>query len=146
MNRTGRGVQRLVGAAILAALLLVLIPKLASGHAVAASGAAMSAAQSGGGLSCSGLEALWESAGGSPGAAFTAAEIARAESGGRQYATDLNGGRSTDRGYFQINSVHGSLSTYDPIGNAKAAVIISSDGTDWSPWVTFSTGAYRGQC
>ena len=63
-----------------------------------ASAAAMSAAGGGGTLSCSGLEALWESAGGSRSAAFTAAEIAMAESSGRQYATDTNGGASTDRG------------------------------------------------
>ena len=83
----------------------------------------------GGTLSCRGLEALWESAGGSSAAAFTAAEIAMAESGGRQYATNLNGGRSTDRGYWQINSVHGSLSTYGAYANARAAVLISHDGT-----------------
>jgi hypothetical protein len=112
----------------------------------AASPAQLSAAGRGGTLSCAGLEALWESAGGPPGAAFTAAEIAMAESGGQQYATNLNGGASIDRGYWQINSVHGSLSTYDPAGNARAAVQISSNGTDWSPWVTYQTGAYQGRC
>ena len=115
-------------------------------HVLAASGAPMSAARGGGTLSCSGLEALWESAGGSRSAAFMAAEIAKAESGGRQYATDTNGGASTDRGYFQINSVHGALSTYDPLGNARAAVQLSGNGTNWSPWVTYSTGAYQGTC
>jgi hypothetical protein len=100
----------------------------------------------GGTLSCRGLEALWESAGGSSAAAFTAAEIAMAESGGRQYATNLNGGRSTDRGFWQINSVHGSLSTYGAYANARAAVLISRDGSNWTPWVTYSTGAYRGKC
>ena len=62
----------------------------------------------GGTLSCRGLEALWESAGGSSAAAFTAAEIAMAESSGRQYATLYNTNGTTDRGYWQINSVHGS--------------------------------------
>jgi hypothetical protein len=100
----------------------------------------------GGTLSCRGLEALWESAGGSSGTAFTAAEIAMAESGGRQYATNLNGGRSTDRGYWQINSVHGSLSAYGAYANARAAVLISHDGSNWTPWVTYSTGAYQGKC
>lgn len=109
-------------------------------------GAAHGGAVRGGTLDCAGLEHLWEQAGGSRGTAFMAAEIAMAESGGRQYAIDTNGGRSTDRGYFQINSVHGSLSTYDPIGNAKAAVIISNDGLNWTPWVTFNTGAYKGRC
>lgn len=100
----------------------------------------------GGTLGCRGLERLWEQAGGSRGAAFTAAEIAMAESSGRQYAVNTNGGRSTDRGYWQVNSVHGPLSTYDAYGNARAAVLISSNGRDWSPWVTFNNGAYRGRC
>jgi hypothetical protein len=100
----------------------------------------------GGTLGCAGLERLWEQAGGAPGAAFTAAEIAMAESSGRQYATDTNGGQSTDRGYWQINSVHGSLSTYDAYANARSAVLISNNGTSWSPWVTYDNGAYRGRC
>ena len=100
----------------------------------------------GGTLSCSGLEALWKSAGGSPGAAFMAAEIATAESAGQQYAADYDRDGSVDRGYWQINSSHGSLSTFDAYGNARAAVLISGDGTDWMPWVTYQTGAYAGKC
>lgn len=112
----------------------------------AVAGGAHLAAARGGTLDCAGLERLWEQAGGSRRAAFTAAEIAMAESAGHQYAVNTNGGRSTDRGYFQINSVHGALSTFDAYGNARAAVLISHDGTDWSPWVTYQTGAYRGRC
>ena len=125
--------------------LFLAVANHGSAHS-SASAAAMSAAGGGGTLSCSGLEALWESAGGSPGAAPMAASIAMAESGGQQYATDNNTNGTTDRGYFQINSTWGALSTYDPIGNAKAAVAISHDGQDWSPWVTYQTGAYQGQC
>ena len=110
-----------------------------------ASAAALSV-PGGGTLSCSGLEALWESAGGSSGAAFTAAEIAMAESGGRQYASLYNTNGTTDRGYWQINSVHGSLSTFGAYANARSAVLISSNGSDWSPWVTYNTGAYQGKC
>ena len=53
---------------------------------------------------------------------------------------------STDRGYWQINSIHGALSTYDAEGNARAAVQLSGNGTDWSPWVTYNTDAYQGKC
>ena len=106
----------------------------------------LAAAAHGGTLSCRGLESLWESAGGSPAAAFTAAEIAQAESGGRQYASLYNTNGTTDRGYWQINSVHGALSTFDAAGNARAAVRISHDGRDWSPWVTYTTQAYIGRC
>jgi len=93
-------------------------------------------------LGCPGLEALWQEAGGSPGEAVMAASIAMAESGGQQYATGAVG----ERGYWQINPDHGALSTYDPLGNAKAAVIISDDGTNWTPWTTYTSGAYIGRC
>jgi Lysozyme like domain len=45
--------------------------------------------------------------------------------------------------YWQINSYWwGPLATYDPIGNAKAAIKISNNGTNWHPWVTYQIGAY----
>ncbi len=47
---------------------------------------------------------------------------------------------------MQINSVHGSLSTFDAYGNARSAVLISRDGTDWTPWTTYNSGAYAGRC
>jgi LysM repeat protein len=93
-------------------------------------------------LSCTGLEQLWLDAGGSPAAEVTAASIAMAESGGNQFATGTVG----ERGYWQINPVNGALSTYDPYGNARAAVVMSADGTNWSPWTTFTSGAYLGRC
>jgi LysM repeat protein len=93
-------------------------------------------------LSCNGLEELWEEAGGSHAEAFMAAEIAMAESSGRQFATGPVG----ERGYWQIHPIHGALSTYDPLGNAKAAVVISGNGRNWTPWTTFTSGAYRGRC
>jgi LysM repeat protein len=96
-----------------------------------------------GNLSCSGLEALWETAGGSRGEAFMAAEIAMAESDGHQFAHSL----TNDFGYWQINGVHGpSMATYDPIGNARAAIAISGNGTHWGAWTTYTSGAYRGRC
>ena len=78
------------------------------------------------------------------GAAFTAAEIAEAESSGRRLTPPGSTptapptaatGRSTPS--------HGSLSTFDAHGNARAAVLISRDGTDWTPWTTYQTGASR---
>jgi len=93
-------------------------------------------------LSCSGLEALWVSAGGSAAVEVTAASIAMAESGGNQFATGTVG----ERGYWQINPVNGSLSTYDAYGNARAAVIMSGNGANWSPWTTYTSGAYAGRC
>ena len=65
-----------------------------------------------------------------------------AESGGNQFATGTVG----ERGYWQINPDHGALSTYDPNGNARAAVILSADGSNWSPWTTYTSGLYAGRC
>jgi len=94
-------------------------------------------------LGCSGLEALWEAAGGSHGEAFMAAEIAMAESGGNQYALSP----TDDYGYWQINASHGpAMATFDAIGNAKAAISISDDGSDWGAWTTYTSGAYAGRC
>ena len=108
----------------------------------AAVGTAATTTDLSGTLGCGGLEALWVKAGGSPGVEVTAASIAMAESGGNQFATGTVG----ERGYWQINPVNGSLSTYDAYGNARAAVIMSGDGTNWSPWTTYTSGAYAGRC
>jgi LysM repeat protein len=102
-----------------------------------------SATKLSGTLGCSGLEALWESAGGSHTEAFMAAEIAMAESGGNQYALSP----TDDYGYWQINASHGpAMATFNAVGNAKAAIAISDDGHDWAPWTTYVDGAYAGRC
>lgn len=93
-------------------------------------------------LGCFGLESLWKAVGGNPGSAFIAAEIAMAESGGRQYAT----GPAGERGYWQIHPDHGYLSSYVPSINARAAVIISGNGSNWGAWTTYTSGAYVGRC
>jgi LysM repeat protein len=94
-------------------------------------------------LGCTGLETLWEAAGGSHSEAFMAAEIAMAESGGRQYALSP----TNDYGYWQINGSHGPAeATFNPMGNAKAAIAISDDGTNWDAWTTYTSGAYGGRC
>ena len=147
LRRLRRRDRRLAVSAVAAGLVLAVI----AGHPHAPSRGAASAwqrpsAPAGGTLDCSGLEALWESAGGSPAAAFMAAEIATAESSGRQYASLWDGNGTVDRGYWQINSSHGSLSTFSAYGNARAAVLISGDGADWTPWVTYQLGAYAGKC
>jgi LysM repeat protein len=93
-------------------------------------------------LGCSGLEQLWNSAGGNPQDAFMAAEIAMAESGGNQYALSP----TDDYGYWQINASNGSLATFNAYGNARSAIILSDNGTNWSPWTTYTAGLYVGRC
>ena len=94
-------------------------------------------------LSCSGLEALLGRGG----------RVSRRPRSPRRpsrwpspAATSSPPGPSGERGYWQINPVNGALSTYDPYGNARAAVIMSADGTNWSPWTTYTSGAYAGRC
>jgi lysozyme-like protein/LysM domain-containing protein len=101
-------------------------------------------------LECPALENLWDSQGGNPDKAFIAAEVAMAESSGNQYATGPYG----EEGYWQINPSNNGLvvnglvieATYDPAGNAKDAIALSSDGTNWSDWTTYDTGAEIGEC
>jgi hypothetical protein len=89
------------------------------------------------------LKQLWIQNGGNPAAADIAAAVALAESGGDSSATNTNTDGSTDRGLWQINSVHGALSTFDVTGNVKAAIQVSNNGANWSPWVTYVSGAFR---
>lgn len=87
--------------------------------------------------------------------ADTAAAVAMAESGGDPNAHgDKTLGNSL--GLWQVNlRAHpeyqgddptGDLGTnalFDPDANADAALAISSHGTNWRPWSTFNSGAYR---
>jgi LysM repeat protein len=93
-------------------------------------------------LGCSGLEQLWNSAGGNPADAFMAAEIAMAESGGNQYALSP----TDDYGYWQINASNGALATFNAYGNARSAIILSDDGANWDAWTTYTEGLYAGKC
>jgi hypothetical protein len=94
------------------------------------------ARQASGSYTFSQIEGIWIAAGGNKLNAPMAAAIALAESGGNPNATNDNGNGSVDRGLWQINSVHGSQSTYDVTANARAAVQISNNGSSWRPWCT----------
>jgi hypothetical protein len=88
---------------------------------------------------------LWVQAGGNAASGAMAAAIAMAESGGDPDATHVNTNGTTDRGLWQINSIHGAQSTTDPTANARAAVAISGNGSSWRPWCTaWSDGACGG--
>jgi len=90
------------------------------------------------------IEAIWIQYGGNPAAAPMAAAIALAESGGNPNAVNTaNSNGTTDRGLWQINSVHGAQSTFDLAANTRAAIAISNNGANWRPWTTYNTGAYR---
>jgi hypothetical protein len=78
-----------------------------------------------------------------------AVSIAMAESSGNEHAFlhDNDTFHSTDRGLWQINDHwHPDVSdacAYDRNCNAKHAYAISSQGTDFSGWVTFQKNMYQ---
>jgi hypothetical protein len=72
-----------------------------------------------------------------------AAAVAMAESGGNAGAVgDVSLGRSI--GLWQINlrahPQYSELGLVDPTTNARAALAVSRNGVDWSPWTTFRNG------
>jgi LysM repeat protein len=91
---------------------------------------------------CSALEQVWENAGGSPAHALMAAEIAMAESGGNPNAISP----TDDFGLWQINASNGALATLNVPANAKSAIILSDNGSNWDAWTTYTSGAYAGKC
>lgn len=101
---------------------------------------------SGGTLGCHKLERLWDRAGGNPAREVYAADVAMAENAGKDTISAQNSNGTYDYGYWQINSSHGSLATLNPLGNAKAAVILSFDGTNWSAWTTVQNGVVQNVC
>jgi len=77
----------------------------------------------------------------------TIVAIAMAESGGNTQAQNCNNPNGTcDRGVLQINNHFHSEVTdacaYDPACSFKAAFKISNSGINFSPWTTFTSGAY----
>lgn len=108
-------------------------------------------------LSFSQIEGYWVAAGGPSAVAPLAAAIALAESGGNPAAHNGNSGTGDDSwGLWQINMI-GSLGPArrsqfglssnaqlaDPGTNARAAVAISQGGKNFTPWTTYTSGAYR---
>ena len=88
------------------------------------------------------LQQLWIQAGGDPSKALMASAVAMAESGGRANAQDDDSNGTVDKGLWQINTSNGALSTYNPIQNARSAVQLSDNGTNWGDWVTYNNGDY----
>lgn len=91
-------------------------------------------------------------AGFTKGSLVIAVAVCLAESGGdtnaKGYNRDARGNIiSIDRGLWQINNVyHSEVSdtcAYNDTCNAQAAYRISSKGTNWNPWSTYTQGTYR---
>jgi len=78
-----------------------------------------------------GLVQLWIAAGGNKAEASRAACMALAVSNGITFKTGSHG----NEGIWQIPLSPAGYATYQPAANARAAVILSKNGTSWS-WIT----------
>jgi hypothetical protein len=94
------------------------------------------------------LEQLWTANGGAQSTANIAAAIAQAESSGISNALSTNPDGGTNVGLWQLDT-KGKGAGYtvaqlqDPNTNARVAIMGSANGTDWSAWATYGSGAYR---
>lgn len=83
------------------------------------------------------LKQLWISEGGNPAYAAMAAAVGLAESGGNDQAiSKVNSNGTRDYGIWQISLKGGNGGMLDPNANAKRAIQMSNDGTNWKPWCT----------
>ncbi len=142
------------GASLTGSLRDLLQGKQPSGSATSPIGSGpVSSGTAGGGAvlgqySHAGLEQLWIANGGDPSKANTAAAIAQAESGGSASVTSSNPDGGVNVGLWQLDT-RGKGAGFtvaelqDPNTNAQVAVMGSANGTDWSAWATYASGAYR---
>lgn len=94
------------------------------------------------------LEGLWITNGGNKAVAPLAAAIAMAESSGRTDVTSANPDGGVNVGLWQLDTRgkgagHTVADLQNPATNAAVAVQGSKDGTDWSAWATYASGAYK---
>lgn len=80
------------------------------------------------------VENTWIQAGGNPQAAAMAAAIADASSGLNSAASQTMPDGTTSVGLWLIPQNGSPPGTNDPIANARAAIQMSNNGTDWSTW------------
>ena len=79
---------------------------------------------------------------------ITCVAICWGESGGNSDSVNnSNSDGSIDRGLWQINSVHDGMrpgeNRFDPNVNAKLMMDLSNGGTNWQPWVAYTSGQYE---
>lgn len=80
------------------------------------------------------VENTWIQAGGNPQAAAMAAAIADASSGLNPATSRTNPDGSTSIGLWLIPQNGTPPGSTDPVANARAAVQLSGNGSDWSQW------------
>ena len=86
------------------------------------------------GLTFAQVENYWIQAGGSPQAAAMAAAVADAESGLNAASQRTNPDGTISIGLWLIPKNGTPAGSTDPLANARAAVQLSQNGTDWTQW------------
>lgn len=103
---------------------------------------------SGGTLTKEQIKTLWTSNGGSASTANVAAAVAMQESSGRTGVTSPNPDGGTNVGLWQLDTKgvgagHTVAQLQDPATNARITIMGSANGTNWSHWEAYTSGAYR---
>ena len=96
------------------------------------------------------IKALWTGNGGSPGTANVAAAVCLSESSGRT-GPDVNthnpdGGTNVGLWQLDTNGVgagHTVEQLQDPATNCRITIMGSANGTNWSHWEGYTSGAYK---
>jgi len=94
------------------------------------------------------IRALWTGNGGSAGTANVAAAVAMQESSGRTGVTSPNPDGGTNVGLWQLDTKgvgagHTVEQLQDPATNARITIMGSANGTNWSHWEAYTSGAYK---
>lgn len=94
-------------------------------------------------LDIGGVKAYAAAAGFQGNSLITATAIAMAESSGRTDVINASGAVGLWQILMSAHPQWTQAQLMDPYTNAKAAFQISNGGSNWSPWVTYTNGAYK---
>ncbi len=94
------------------------------------------------------IKALWTGNGGSAATANLAAAVAMQESSGKVTVTSANPDGGTNVGLWQLDTKgvgagHTIAELQVAATNARITIMGSANGTNWSHWAAYTTGAYK---
>ena len=94
------------------------------------------------------IAALWTGNGGAASKANLAAAVAMQESSGRTQITSHNPDGGTNVGLWQLDTKgvgagHTVEQLQDPATNARITIMGTANGTNWSHWEAYTSGAYK---
>lgn len=94
------------------------------------------------------IKSLWTGNGGASSKANLAAAVALQESSGRTGVTSHNPDGGTNVGLWQLDTKgvgagHTVDELSDPATNARITIMATANGTNWSHWEAYTSGAYK---